>query len=70
MFGTVKNWIPDRGFGFIKREDGQPDVFVHVTDVERAGLGDRLQVGQRLQFDLQPDRRDPARFRAINLKAT
>jgi cold shock protein len=68
MFGTVKKWIPDRGFGFIRRDDGLPDVFVHVNEVQRAGLSD-LQVGQRLSFDIQPDRRDPTRSRAINLKA-
>ena len=38
MAGTVKFFNAERGYGFIKPDDGGRDVFVHVTAVERAGL--------------------------------
>src|SRR5439155_22035369 len=46
--GTVKRFDPERGFGFIARS-GADDVFVHQTDVDRAGLG-TLSVGERVYF--------------------
>jgi CspA family cold shock protein len=45
--GTVKWFNADKGFGFVACEDGEKDVFVHTTVVERAGLRG-LDEGQRL----------------------
>ncbi len=65
--GTVKFFNHDRGFGFIEPSDGGPDVFVHVTAVEKAGLP-ALTEGQKLNYEVQTDERSgkPA---AANLSA-
>lgn len=49
--GTVKWFNPTKGFGFIQPETGQADVFVHISEVERSGLG-TLNEGQKVSFDL------------------
>ena len=49
--GTVKFFNATKGFGFITRDDGQPDAFVHISAVEQAGLTD-LADGQPLEFTL------------------
>lgn len=51
--GTVKWFNKNKGFGFIEQEDGGEDVFIHINDVERAGL-DTLLEGQKVQFELKP----------------
>ena len=51
LFGVIKYFVEDRGFGFIKRDDGQRDVFVHIQAAKRHGLFD-LRVGDRVSFDL------------------
>ncbi|ONG58897.1 cold-shock protein [Pseudoroseomonas deserti] len=51
-FGTVKWFNATKGFGFIQPEDGSKDVFLHISDVQRAGLAEPRE-GDRLQFDLQ-----------------
>ena len=52
--GTVK-WFNDaKGFGFIEREGG-PDVFVHVTAVQKAGLRDLVE-GQRINYEVIMER--------------
>src|SRR5215470_775104 len=56
MSGTVKFFNAERGYGFIKPDDGGRDVFVHVTAVERAGLKD-LTEGQRITFEVEPDKK-------------
>ena len=53
--GTVKWFNPVKGFGFISPDDGSKDAFVHISAVERAGLGE-LKEGQRLEYELQPGR--------------
>ena len=50
--GTVKWFNPTKGFGFIEPEDGSKDAFVHISAVERAGLG-TLTEGQKVSYDLQ-----------------
>ena len=62
--GTVKFFNAMKGFGFITRDDGQPDAFVHISAVERSGLNG-LNEGDRLEFDLEVDRR--GKHSAVNL---
>jgi cold shock protein len=54
--GTVKWFNGQKGFGFIQPDDGGTDVFVHISAVERAGLGS-LHEGQKLTFELERDSR-------------
>jgi CspA family cold shock protein len=54
--GTVKWFNATKGFGFIQPDDGGNDVFVHISAVERAGLGS-LHEGQKLSFELERDRK-------------
>lgn len=54
--GTVKFFNDQRGFGFIQPDNGDKDVFVHVTALERAGITD-LREGQKVSFDTQTDSR-------------
>lgn len=53
--GTVKWFNPVKGYGFIEPEDGSTDAFVHISAVERAGLG-TLREGQKVQYELVPGR--------------
>jgi len=62
--GTVKFFNSMKGFGFITRDDGQPDAFVHISAVERSGLRS-LNEGDRLEFDIEVDRR--GKYSAVNL---
>jgi len=62
--GTVKFFNSMKGFGFITRDDGQPDAFVHISAVERSGLHS-LNEGDKLEFDLEVDRR--GKYSAVNL---
>jgi CspA family cold shock protein len=63
--GTVKFFNSMKGFGFIQRDDGQPDAFVHISAVERAGMP-TLNEGDRLEFELEVDRR--GKYAAVNLQ--
>jgi CspA family cold shock protein len=63
--GTVKFFNAMKGFGFIQRDDGQPDAFVHISAVERAGMSS-LNEGDRLDFELEVDRR--GKYAAVNLQ--
>jgi len=65
--GTVKWFNSTKGFGFIQPDDGTADVFVHISAVERAGIGN-LNEGQKLSFEAV---RDPRRGKvsAENLRA-
>ncbi|WP_121634541.1 cold-shock protein [Tropicibacter alexandrii] len=53
--GTVKWFNTSKGFGFIQPEQGSKDVFLHVSAVERAGIG-RLDDGQAVTFDVESGR--------------
>src|SRR5437588_396776 len=54
--GTVKWFNNQKGFGFIQPDNGDKDVFVHISAVERAGLS-TLNEGQKVSFDIVADRR-------------
>jgi CspA family cold shock protein len=53
MTGRVKLWAGERGFGFIRRDDGEGDVYVRPSSVRLAGL-DALHEGDRVAFDNEP----------------
>jgi len=63
--GTVKFFNTDKGYGFISNEDGSGDSFVHITAVERAGMG-TLNKDQRVSYELETDRR--GKQSAVNLE--
>jgi len=63
--GTVKWFNTQKGFGFIQPSDGSKDVFVHISAVERSGIGN-LNEGQKVSYDIQQERGKTA---ACNLKA-
>jgi CspA family cold shock protein len=54
--GTVKFYNESKGFGFIQPDDGNKDVFVHASALERAGVPS-LREGQKVSFDTAEDRR-------------
>ncbi|AZO31092.1 MULTISPECIES: cold-shock protein [Mesorhizobium] len=65
--GTVKFFNATKGFGFIEQGNGQPDVFVHISAVERAGMRS-LAEGQKVSFDIVKDQRN-GKSSAENLQA-
>jgi CspA family cold shock protein len=65
IIGTVKFFNTDKGYGFIAPETGGQDAFVHISAVERAGLG-TLSQHQRVSYDLETDNR--GKTSAVNLQ--
>jgi CspA family cold shock protein len=65
--GVVKWFNSQKGFGFIQPENGDRDVFVHISAVERAGMGN-LNEGQKISYDIVTDRRS-GKSSADNLRA-
>lgn len=66
QIGTVKFFNAQKGYGFITPDGGGKDVFVHVTAVERSGLGP-LNDGMRISFETEPDKRGKGP-KAVELK--
>lgn len=64
--GTVKWFNSTKGFGFIQPDGGGKDVFVHVSAVERSGIGS-LDEGQKIAYELERDRKT-GRESAVDLK--
>ena len=64
--GVVKFFNADKGYGFIKPDDGGGDIFVHVTAVEQAGLRTRNE-GQKVTFDIEPDKKGKGP-KAVNIR--
>jgi CspA family cold shock protein len=65
--GTVKFFNAQKGYGFITQDGGGPDVFVHISAVERAGMRTLVE-GQKVTFDIEADRRS-GKSAAANLQA-
>ncbi len=65
--GIVKFFNATKGFGFIEQGNGQPDVFVHISAVERAGMRTLVE-GQKLNFEVVKDNRN-GKSAAENLQA-
>ena len=65
--GTVKWFNGQKGFGFIQPDNGDKDVFVHISAVERAGMSS-LNEGQNVSFDIVADRKT-GKSSADNLRA-
>jgi CspA family cold shock protein len=61
--GTIKSLLEDKGFGFIKPDEGGKDIFFHNSVVEDVSFY-QLNQGQRVEFTAGPDSRDPSRIRA------
>ena len=61
--GIVKWFSAEKGYGFIKQDDGNEDVFVHISAVESAGI-DGLQEGQAITYEIEDNR---GKQRACNL---
>ena len=64
--GTVKWFNLTKGFGFITPDSGGKDAFVHITEVERAGMAPLVE-GQRIQYEEVNDTRG---LKAVSLEAT
>ena len=63
--GTVKWFNPDKGYGFISREDGD-DLFVHYSEIQMDGFK-TLAEGQKVTYDTEPDPKDAGKMRAVNV---
>jgi cold shock protein len=64
--GTVRWFNPQRGYGFIHPDDGSPNIRVHRSAVQNAGMSG-LDNGQRISFEIQPDE-DTGDMSAVSLK--
>ena len=64
--GTVKFFNAQKGYGFIVQDAGGPDIFVHISAVERAGLRS-LNEGQQIEFEIEENR---GKTSAVNLRVT
>ncbi len=65
--GTVKFFNTTKGYGFIQQDEGGPDVFVHISAVERSGMRS-LAEGQKISFEVEADRKT-GKSAATNLQA-
>ena len=64
--GTVKMFKTDKGFGFIKPDDGGADVYTNVSELEKTGISN-LYLGQKVTFDVEPGKQT-GRQRAVNVR--
>jgi cold shock protein len=66
--GEIKRLERSRGFGFIRPAGASEDVFFHTTALQGLVFDD-LNEGQQVEFETQPDDRDPRRSRAVNVRS-
>jgi CspA family cold shock protein len=66
--GTVKWFNPEKGFGFITRENGEKDVFVHHSAIQGGGFK-TLNDGERVEFDVVQGQKGPAAENVTRLDA-
>ena len=64
--GVVKFFNGEKGYGFIKPDDGSADIFVHISALEQAGLHS-LNEGQKVSYDIEPDKKGKGP-KALNLR--
>lgn len=65
--GTIRRIVRDRGFGFIQPDGETEDVFFHTSSVEQPTF-DELNEGQQVDFDIEPDPKQPKRSRAAHVR--
>ncbi len=64
--GTVKWFNDSKGYGFIEREDGEEDVFVHYSSIQMEGFK-TLAEGQEVEFELATNDRGPHAANVVSL---
>ena len=64
--GVVKFFNGEKGYGFIKPDDGSADIFVHISALEQAGLQSLIE-GQKVSYDIEPDKKGKGP-KALNLR--
>ena len=64
--GTVKWFNPEKGFGFISNDEGGDDVFVHFSAIQVDGFK-TLNEGAKVSFETEPDPKNSAKLRAVNV---
>ena len=67
--GTIKSLVTERGFGFIEPDGGSVDVFFHSSSLPD-GVYDSLSAGQKVEYEVQADPRNPSRSRAANVRVS
>jgi CspA family cold shock protein len=65
--GTVKWFNRDKGYGFIARDDGEKDVFVHYTAIQSESAFRNLDEGQRVQFQIEMSPKGPSATNVVAL---
>jgi len=65
--GTVKWFNADKGFGFISNDEGGDDVFVHFSAIQSDGFK-TLEDGQKVSYEIEPDPKNSAKSRAVNVQ--
>ena len=65
--GNITRIVRDRGFGFIQVSDSKEEVFFHSSSVDQPTF-DELKEGQEVEFDLEPDPKQPERSRAAHVR--
>ena len=67
MNGTVKWFNAEKGYGFISNDEGGDDVFVHFSAIVADGFK-TLEEGQKVTFETEPDPKNSAKLRDVNVQ--